>query len=157
MLDRAPGSHQDFPLTLLERLSRKRSGPISIRKILALPIDPQTNNSVLASALCIGRESAAHIDFAFVKGNASEYFGPIYEGVPPDVLADMETAQARVIQETEISVRAGFDAFVARENLPLQDKPGDSVGPSASWVTGRDVWRWSRHCQIQIRMSSRPP
>jgi nucleotide-binding universal stress UspA family protein len=107
---------------------------MTIRKILALPTDPQTNESVLASALCIGRDSAAHVDFAFVRGNASEYFGPIYDGVPPDILADMDEAQARVIAENESSVRATFDAFVARENLPLQDMPGGADGPSAGWL-----------------------
>ena len=108
---------------------------MTIKNILALPIDPHTNNSVLASALCIAKNFGAHIDFTHVKGDPTQYTGPIFDGIPADVLRDMQQEQARRIQEIEDSVRGSFDDFVACEELALHDKPQMSDHPSASWVS----------------------
>lgn len=108
---------------------------MTIKKILALPIDPHTSNSVLASSLCIAKNFGGHIDFTHVKGDPNAYAGPIFEGVPTDLLRDMEKEQARWIQENEDSVRGSFDDFVEREELAISDKPEPSVEPSASWVS----------------------
>lgn len=108
---------------------------MTIKNILALPIDPHTNNSVLASALCIARSFGAHIDFTHVKGDPNKYTGPMIEGLPPDVVRDMNKEQARWIQETEESVRGSFDDFVDREKLAIRDNPEPSDQPSASWVS----------------------
>jgi nucleotide-binding universal stress UspA family protein len=108
---------------------------MTIKNILALPIDPHTNNSILTSALCIAKNFGAHIDFTHVKGDPSSYTGPMIEGLPPDVMREMENERARWIQENEDSVRGSFEDFIAHEELSINDKPGSSDKPSASWVS----------------------
>ena len=108
---------------------------MTIKKILALPIDPHTSKSVLASSLCIAKNFGAHIDFTHVKGDPNAYAGPIFEGMPADILRGMEKEQARWIQENEDSVRGSFDDFSERAELTINDKPEPSEEPSASWVS----------------------
>ena len=79
-LDRTRIWGQDFEYALRGRLTSKGCVPMTIKNILALPIDPHTNNSILTSALCIAKNFGAHIDFTHVKGDPSSYTGPMIEG-----------------------------------------------------------------------------
>jgi nucleotide-binding universal stress UspA family protein len=108
---------------------------MTIEKILALSIDPRTNNSVLASALCFARNFGAHIDYIHVKGVPDPYATSMIEALPAEVLEDIEKEQARCIQDTETSVQHSFDNFVARENLATHNIPASGDEPSASWVS----------------------
>jgi nucleotide-binding universal stress UspA family protein len=108
---------------------------MTIKKILALSGNPQTNNSVLASALCIARKFSAHIDFTHIRGIPDPYATSMIEALPAEVLKDIEKEQERWIQETEDSIRGGFNDFVARENLATHDDPDTDEKLSASWVS----------------------
>jgi len=108
---------------------------MTIKKIFALSIDPHTNNSVLASALCIARNFGAHIDFTHVKGVPDPYSSFMVEALPAEVLKDIEKEQAQWIQETENLVHDSFNDFVAREKLAMHDDRESAEEPSASWVS----------------------
>ena len=108
---------------------------MTIRKILALPIDPNSTGSVLASAYFLSRKFGAHIDVRYVKSDPGQTLGAIYEGVPSSVLADMESAQARLLQENENATRARFDDFVERTGIGISTSPGKPDEPSCGWTS----------------------
>ncbi len=108
---------------------------MTIKRILALPIEPDGARSVLQSSYLLAQVFGAHIDVRYVRGDALLALGAIYEGVPSNILADTANASARLFREIENLVRTGFDEFVAQNDIAVSTEPGKPDAPSCNWTS----------------------
>ena len=107
---------------------------MSIKTILALPVEPQTRQSVLDTALGIAGYFDAHIDVAFIRYLALSYADAAGDEMAVHIAGELMEKQEQALNEGEAETRALYDAFVRQHGLP----PGDgepAAAPSAAWMT----------------------
>lgn len=111
---------------------------MTIKHILAVPNNRETHRSVEECALHVARNFAAHIDVTHLRARPQSptlaMFGAAMSELPTDVLAEYEREERK--KETEL--RASFDAFVRRADLPLRVQAERSDRPSANWSAIED-------------------
>jgi len=109
--------------------------PMTIKRILALPIDPLTRLSVLKTAYLIAGNFGAHIDVAFVKHIPFSYADTAGDEMSLQIANDLLSSKNDSLQQAELEMRAIFDEFVQAHNVALIDKPVATAEPTASWIS----------------------
>ena len=107
---------------------------MTIKRILALPIDPQTRQSVLNTALLIAGNFGAHIDVAFVKHIPFSYADAADE-MSLQIASDLLTNKGDSLEQAEAEMRTIFDEFIRSHDVKLSSKPISAVEPTASWIS----------------------
>ncbi len=108
---------------------------MTIKRILALPIDPQTRQSVLNTALLIAGNFGAHIDVAFVKHIPYSYADTAGDEMSLQIASDLLKNQNDSLEQAEAEMRAVFDEFVRVHDVTLSNKPVLTVEPTAGWIS----------------------
>ena len=108
---------------------------MTIKRILALPIDPQTRQSVLNTALLIAGNFGAHIDVAFVKHIPFSYADTAGDEMSLQIASDLLHHKNDSLEQAEAEMRAIFDEFIRSHDVTLSDKPVSAIEPTASWIS----------------------
>jgi nucleotide-binding universal stress UspA family protein len=108
---------------------------MTIKRILALPIDPQTRQSVLQTALLIASDFGAHIDVAFVKHIPFSYADTAGDEMSLQIASDLLSSKNDSLKQAEAEMRAIFDEFISTHEVTLSDKPVAANGPTAGWIS----------------------
>ena len=108
---------------------------MTIKRILALPIDPQSRQSVLDTAHLIAGNFGAHIDVAFVKHIPFSYADTAGDEMSLQIANDLLSSKSESMAQAEAEMRALFDAFVQAHEITLSDKPVAANGPTANWIS----------------------
>lgn len=106
---------------------------MSIKRILALPIDPESRQSVLTTAHLIAGNFGAHIDVAFVKYIPFSYADTAGDEMSVQITSDLIKNKNESLEQAEADMRAVFDDFVRTHGITLSDKPVSAIEPTASW------------------------
>ena len=106
---------------------------MTTRSILALLIEPETDDSVLHTAGMIAKDFSAHVAVTHVRERPRAIAAMGYEGIHAYVSHDLETEHIERANEIEAASRARFDAFVAANGFEIRTKAGHSDHPSVSW------------------------
>lgn len=114
---------------------------MTIKRILALPIDTQTRQSVIQTAHVIAGNFGAHIDVAFVKHIPFSYADTAGDEMSLQIANDLLSSKNESMDQAEAEMRAVFDEFVQAHEITLTDKPVAANGPTATWrsVEGHPV------------------
>jgi nucleotide-binding universal stress UspA family protein len=108
---------------------------MTIKRILALPIDPQTRQSVLNTAHLIAGNFGAHIDVAFVKHIPFSYADTAGDEMSLQIASDILNTKNDSLEQAETEMRAMFDEFVQAHAITLSDKPVSANEATASWIS----------------------
>ncbi len=108
---------------------------MTTRSILALLIEPETDESVLRSAGTIARDFSAHIAAIHVRERPRVIAAMGYEGIHAYVSHEQEAEHIERANEIEAASRARFDAFVEESGFEIRTKAEALDRPSASWET----------------------
>lgn len=108
---------------------------MTIKRILALPVDQQSRNGVLDTALHIATTYDAHIDVAFVKHIPLSYADTAGDEMSVQITADLLQNRNDSLEEIESELRALFDSFVDTNKITVSDRPTGTTQPTASWIT----------------------
>ena len=108
---------------------------MTIKRILALPIDPQTRQSVLNTALLIAGNFGTHIDVAFVKHIPFSYADTAGDEMSLQIASDLLSTKNESLEQAEAETRAIFDEFVRAHDVTLSNKPVSTNEPTASWTS----------------------
>lgn len=106
---------------------------MTIKRILALPIDPLTRQSVLNTALLIASNFGAHIDVAFVNHIPFSYADTAGDEMSLQIASDLLKNKNDSLEQAEVEMRQTFDDFIRTHDVKLSDKPISSVEATASW------------------------
>lgn len=91
-----------------------------------------SDEAALATALVVARKFAAHIDVMHVRADPRTMIPYIGEGMSGALIEEMITSAEQQADERSKRVRAAFDDWRARSDLPLAESAG--AGPSCNWV-----------------------
>lgn len=108
---------------------------MTIKRILALPIDSPTRQSVLETAHLIANTFAAHIDVAFVRHIPFSYADTAGDEMSLQIASDLLNNKNESLEQAEAEMRAIFDEFVSAHDVTLSDKPVAANEPTASWIS----------------------
>jgi nucleotide-binding universal stress UspA family protein len=108
---------------------------MTIKRILALPVDQQSRNGVFDTALHIARSFGAHMDIAFVKHIPLSYADTAGDEMSLQITADLLQSRNEDLEEIESELRALFDSFVETNNITVSGEPTGADIPTASWLT----------------------
>ena len=106
---------------------------MTTRSILALLIEPETDDSVLHAAGTIARDFSAHVAVTHVRERPRAIAAMGYEGIHAYVSHDLEAEHIERANEIEAASRARFDAFVEENGFEIRTRAGHSDHPSVSW------------------------
>ncbi len=107
---------------------------MTIKRILALPVDQKSRKGVLDTALRIAGNFNAHIDVAFVKHIPLSYADTAGDEMSVQITADLLQNRNNELEQLETELRALFDSFVESNQVLLSDSPIGADQPTASWV-----------------------
>jgi hypothetical protein len=108
---------------------------MTIKRILALPIDPQTRQSVLNTALLIAGNFGAQIDVVFIKHIPFSYADTAGDEISLQIASDLLSTKNESLEQAEAETRAIFDEFVRAHDVTLSNKPVSTNEPTASWTS----------------------
>ena len=108
---------------------------MTIKRILALPVDPQTRQSVLDTAYLIAGNFGAHIDVAFMKYMPFSYADTAGDEMSLQIASDLRDNKNDSLEKAEAEMRAVFDDFVRTRDVTLSSRPLATVEPTASWIS----------------------
>ena len=108
---------------------------MTIKRILALPIEPLTRQSVLNTAHLIAGNFGAHIDVAFVKHVPFSYADTAGDEMSLQIANDLMSAKNDSLEEAESEMRALFDDFFEAHDVIMTDTPVATNGPTAHWIS----------------------
>lgn len=108
---------------------------MTIRRILALAIDPLTRASVFATARALAGTSGACIEVAFIRHMALSYADAAGDELSIHIAGDLMERQEQSLNDAEQDARAAFEDFLRDNLLSAGAAPGMSAAPSASWMT----------------------
>ena len=108
---------------------------MTIKRMLALPIDTATRESVLSTAHLIAADFGAHIDVAFVRHIPFSYADTAGDEMSLQIASDLLENKNENLEQAEAEMHAIFDAFVQSHNITLSDRRVASGGPTASWIS----------------------
>jgi nucleotide-binding universal stress UspA family protein len=107
---------------------------MTIKSILALPHDGDTEGSTLACAAIIARQFGAHVAATYIEGLPEQLVVSGLDGyagyLSADLVAELEARAAR----QEAAMRVAFEDFVRRENIPVRTGREVAREASASWT-----------------------
>lgn len=107
---------------------------MTIKRILALPVDPQSRNGVLNTALGIASNFNAHMDVAFVRYVPLSYADTAGDEMSVQITADLLQNRNDSLEKAEAELRALFDSFVTENQVTVSDRPTGADLPTASWI-----------------------
>ena len=108
---------------------------MTIKRILALPVDQPSRNGVFNTALHVARNFGAHIDVAFVKHVPLSYADTAGDEMSVQITADLLQNRNDSLEQIETELRALFESFVDTNQIMVSDKPIGADQPTASWIT----------------------
>lgn len=108
---------------------------MTIKRILALPVDPPSRRGVLTTALHIANKFGAHMDVAFVKHIPLSYADTAGDEMSVQITADLLKNRSDGLEELETELKTSFDAFIDENKLAISDTPTETDQPTASWIT----------------------
>jgi nucleotide-binding universal stress UspA family protein len=108
---------------------------MTIKRILALPVDTPSRAGVLHTALRIATNFGAHIDVAFLKYVPLSYADTAGDEMSVQITSDLLKNRSDSLDETEKELRTLFDSFVDKNKIILSDHPTDIEQPTINWVT----------------------
>lgn len=91
-----------------------------------------SDEMALATAAAVARKFAAHVDIMHVRADPRTMIPYIGEGMSGALIEEMITSAEQQADERSKRVRAAFDEWRAKSNLPLAVSAGE--GPSCNWV-----------------------
>jgi nucleotide-binding universal stress UspA family protein len=91
-----------------------------------------SDESALATAAAVARKFAAHVDVMHVRADPRTMIPYIGEGMSGALIEEMITSAEQQADERSRRVRAAFDAWRAKIDLPLAEAARE--GPSCNWV-----------------------
>lgn len=108
---------------------------MTIKRILALPIDAHSRMGVLNTARSVAANFNAHIDVAFLKYVPLSYADTAGDEMSVQITADLLKDRSDSLEETERELRAVFETFVDKNGITLSDRPTGTAQPTASWIS----------------------
>lgn len=108
---------------------------MTIKRILALPIDSETRQSVLDTSLQVAANFGAHIDVVFVRHIPFTYADAAGDEMSIQIASELLNKKNASLAEAEVEMRAIFDDFIRTQGVALSNKPVSAVEPTASWLS----------------------
>jgi len=106
---------------------------MTIKRLLALQTGPDTQESVLGTALTVARNFGAHIDVSFIKHVPLSYAAGAGDEMSMQFSNDLLQRQDEDVARMERDMHGAFDAFMQREGIARSEAAGLAGKPTASW------------------------
>jgi nucleotide-binding universal stress UspA family protein len=106
---------------------------MTIKRLLALQVGPDTQEAVLKTALTIAGKFGAHIDVSFIKHVPLSYAAGAGDEMSMQFSNDLLQRQDEDIARMEQDMHKAFEAFMRREGVALSGSAGAAGRPTASW------------------------
>ncbi len=108
---------------------------MTIKRILALPNDELTRQSVLNTALHIAEVFGSHIDVAYVKHVPIFYADTAGDEMSVQIASDLMKGKSDSLEKAEQNMHAIFKRFFRTHGLSLLDGPINRPSLTAQWIS----------------------
>ncbi len=106
---------------------------MTVKRLLALQVGPESQQAVLRTALTIAGQYGSHIDATFIKHIPLAYAAGAGDEMSMQFSNEILQKQDEDMARMEGDMHEAFGAFMQREGVAISDSPGSAGKPTAGW------------------------